>query len=299
MLKVSTNKQRSEHAMLNTMMIGNKIQEARKNKNLSQTQLATQLSITSQAVGKWERGESMPDIITLNHLAEILGVDLNYFSENFKSKTAEKSPEPERVRNINMSGWNWVDADFSGLRNLQTKFSASNMLKCLFVRSYLSGLVLKSNNVVSCDFSESDVSSSQIKSSNLVGSQFVKCNLQDTFISSSQLKNCDFTGSDFTGATLKYSSLMKCNVSGAVWIGTTFNGTQLSDIIFDSDIQSCSFENCDVSKTTFKNLTLTDTFFKGKSLKKIKFIECKTDKITYAFLKNGKADVSGITIIEE
>lgn len=284
--------------MLNSMIIGNKIQEARKNKNLSQTQLATQLSITSQAVGKWERGESMPDIITLNRLAEILGVDLNYFSENFQGKQVEKSLEPERVRNINMSGWNWVDSDFSGLKNLQTKFSASNMLKCLFVGSHLSGLVLKSNNVVNCNFSESDISSSQIKSSNIVGSQFINCSLQDTFISSSQLKNCDFSSSDFTGADFKYSSIMKCTVNGAVWVGTTFNGTQLSDVIFDSDIKSCSFENCDISKTTFKNLTFTDTFFKGKSLKKIKFIECKADKITYAFLKNGKADVTGITVIE-
>ena len=82
----------------------------------------------------------------------------------------------ERIRNINMSGWNWVDSDFSGLRNLQTKFSASNMLKCLFVGSYLSGLVLKSNNVVSCDFSKSDISSSHIKSSNIVGSYFKNCN---------------------------------------------------------------------------------------------------------------------------
>ena len=285
--------------MLNSMIIGNKIQEARKNKNLSQSQLATQLSVTSQAVGKWERGESMPDIITLNRLAEILDVDLNYFSETFESKLAEKVSEPERIRNINMSGWNWVDSDFSGLKNLQTKFSSSNMLKCLFVGSFMSGLVLKSNNVVSCDFSDSDISFSQIKSSNIVGSNFINCNLQDTFISSSQLKNCDFNHSDFTGANLKYSSLMKCNVSGAIWIGTSFNGTQLADVIFDSDIKACSFENCDISKITFKNLTFTDTFFKGKNLKKIKFIDCKADKITYAFLKNGKADVSGITITED
>jgi transcriptional regulator with XRE-family HTH domain len=47
--------------------------------------------ISAQAVGKWERGESMPDIITLNHLAEILGVDLNYFSENFPSADDDKT----------------------------------------------------------------------------------------------------------------------------------------------------------------------------------------------------------------
>jgi transcriptional regulator with XRE-family HTH domain len=75
--------------MLNTKKIGNKIAEARKKINISQAQLAERLFISSQAVGKWERGESMPDITTFNRLAEILGVDLNYFSENFQSVETE------------------------------------------------------------------------------------------------------------------------------------------------------------------------------------------------------------------
>ena len=69
--------------MVNTKMIGNKIAEARKKINISQAQLAERLFISSQAVGKWERGESMPDIITFNRLAEILGVDLNLFFRKF------------------------------------------------------------------------------------------------------------------------------------------------------------------------------------------------------------------------
>ena len=63
---------------METKMIGSKIAEARKKINISQAKLAQRLFISSQAVGKWERGESMPDIITLNRLAEILGVDLFY-----------------------------------------------------------------------------------------------------------------------------------------------------------------------------------------------------------------------------
>ena len=52
--------------MLTTMIIGKKIAEARKKIRISQAQLAERLFISSQAVGKWERGESMPDIITFN-----------------------------------------------------------------------------------------------------------------------------------------------------------------------------------------------------------------------------------------
>jgi transcriptional regulator with XRE-family HTH domain len=66
-------------------MIGNKIVEARRKLNISQAQLADKLFFSAQAVGKWERGESMPDITTLIRLAEILGVDLNYFSKSNQS----------------------------------------------------------------------------------------------------------------------------------------------------------------------------------------------------------------------
>lgn len=58
--------------MLNSKSLGNKIASARKKVNLSQSELAQQVSISPQAVGKWERGESMPDITTLNRLAGIL-----------------------------------------------------------------------------------------------------------------------------------------------------------------------------------------------------------------------------------
>ena len=42
--------------MLNSKSIGNKIVVARKNMNLSQAELANQVAISPQAVGKWERG---------------------------------------------------------------------------------------------------------------------------------------------------------------------------------------------------------------------------------------------------
>jgi transcriptional regulator with XRE-family HTH domain len=80
---------KKQRAMLTAMMIGNRIAEARKKISISQAQLAQKLFISSQAVGKWEPGESMPDIITFNLLAELLGVDLNFFSENFASVIAE------------------------------------------------------------------------------------------------------------------------------------------------------------------------------------------------------------------
>lgn len=55
---------------MDTRIIGGKIAQARKKVNMSQAQLAQLLFVSPQAVGKWERGESIPDIITFNRLAE-------------------------------------------------------------------------------------------------------------------------------------------------------------------------------------------------------------------------------------
>ena len=297
--------------MLTTMMIGNKIAEARKKINISQAQLAQRLFISSQAVGKWERGESMPDIITFNRLAEILGVDLNYFSESFQSAATEMAPVESLVKQSDelpsgkqkkklswdMSRGNWVDADFSGLKNLHEKFSSSNMQRCLFIGSDMSGLLLKSNNVDSCDFSSSDISSSHIQSSNLVNNLFKDCSLKETEFSGSYIKGCDFSGADFTGATFKSGAFVKNTIANAVWNRTSFNAMQIADIVFDGTLEDCYFENCEFTRVTFQNSTLINTFFKNKSLKRIRFIDCQADRMTYEFLKNGKADLTGITLL--
>jgi uncharacterized protein YjbI with pentapeptide repeats len=297
-------------------MIGNKIAEARKRVSISQAQLAQRLFISSQAVGKWERGESMPDIITFNRLAEILGVDLNYFSEGlfpfsteltsneFSEKqtndlSSSKHPDSHREsnRSWDMSRGNWIDADFSGLKNLHEKFSSSNMLRCKFVDSDMSGLLLKSNNVVTCDFSGSDFSRSQIQNSNLSNNLFKDCSMKETEFSHTYITDCDFTGADFTGVIIKSGGFGKNTVVDAVWNCTSFIDSHVTDVIFTGKLKDCSFENCSFTRLIFKNATILNTFFKNKSLKKIHFIDCHADRITYEFLKNGKANLTGITLL--
>ena len=63
--------------MFNMLSIGKKISNLRKEKNLTQVELADQLGISYQAVSNWERGDSMPDISKLSELAEILEVSID------------------------------------------------------------------------------------------------------------------------------------------------------------------------------------------------------------------------------
>jgi len=300
--------------MLNSKSIGNKIAEARKKINLSQAELAQQVSISSQAVGKWERGESMPDISTLNRLAEIFGVDLNYFSESFHSpdtttstveptfRQAEELPAPRQRKkfdwNWDMSRANWVDADFSGLKNLKEKFSSSNMKNCRFMNSDLSGLILGSNNIEKCDFSSSDLRNSKIQSSNLLNNQFNDCSFIDAVFSKNNIEKCDFSGANFSGAEMSGVNFEKNIIKDVAWKFTSFKNTNLSNVIFEGTLEDCHFEHCGFYGVKFQDATILNTFFKyNRRFKRVEFINCKVDKMTFAFLKNNQANLDGITLI--
>ena len=121
--------------------------------------------------------------------------------------------------------------------------------------------------------------------------------LKETEFSENYIMGCDFSGTDFTGAAFKSDGFQNNSIANAVWKRTSFNARQIIDIVFEGTVQDCSFENCAFKKVTFQNSTLINTFFKNKSSKGIRFIDCKADKLTYAFLKNGKADLTGITLL--
>ena len=76
--------------------IGAFIAQCRKEKNLTQMQLAETLGITNQAVSKWENGRGMPDVSLLQPLCDVLGISLNELfsgehisAEEYKGKAEE------------------------------------------------------------------------------------------------------------------------------------------------------------------------------------------------------------------
>ena len=62
---------------MNQIKIGRFIAECRKQKNLTQLQLAKKLGITDKAISKWERGMTMPDSSIMLELCDILGISVN------------------------------------------------------------------------------------------------------------------------------------------------------------------------------------------------------------------------------
>lgn len=67
------------------MSIGEHIASLRKEKNLSQGQLAKAMDVSRQAVSKWENDQSTPDTIKLIQLADVLETDVEYLSSGRRS----------------------------------------------------------------------------------------------------------------------------------------------------------------------------------------------------------------------
>ena len=56
------------------MNIGEKIRHFRLQQHMTQEKLAAEVHVSYQAVSKWERGESLPDVTLVARIAAVLGV---------------------------------------------------------------------------------------------------------------------------------------------------------------------------------------------------------------------------------
>lgn len=75
---------------IDKVKFGEFISELRKEKGITQKELASRLYISDKAVSKWETGHSVPDITLLTPLAELLGVTVTELLECHKIETADK-----------------------------------------------------------------------------------------------------------------------------------------------------------------------------------------------------------------
>lgn len=309
---------------MDSKIIGEKIAKARKEKNMSQAQLAQQIFISPQAVGKWERGESMPDITTFDRLAEILGVDLNYFSENASSVAVEMAnvigpasqPVPvmenasssnDRQVLINLTAADLQESDFAGVVLHKGKFKASSLREADFSSADLTGssfdainareAIFNGANLTDCNFSATDLSGASFGKSVLLrtilnmsgqGAKFVDANLVDVKLIKTDLRKAVFQNCTFTGVDFSYCDLRGIDFSGQTFDGVRFDKSALNDVSFKG--------------ATLRNVSFTVPFsLTNKShlaLKTINFDGATMDKLTYLALKGLMVvDLTNVTIL--
>lgn len=91
------------------MSIGERISSLRKQKELSQGDLAQLLEVSRQAVSKWENDQTSPDTLKLIRLADVLDTEVEYLATGRKPvyeeapiilnmvKTVDKIVEVEKI----------------------------------------------------------------------------------------------------------------------------------------------------------------------------------------------------------
>ena len=73
--------------------IGKNIVRLRNAAHMTQAEFAEQLNYTDKAVSKWERGESVPDIVILKKIADQFSVTVDYLLEEHRPEEAVKTSE--------------------------------------------------------------------------------------------------------------------------------------------------------------------------------------------------------------
>lgn len=81
--------------------MGEIISTLRKNKNMTQNELALKMNVTDKAVSKWERNISCPDINSLSKLAEVLDTSVE---ELLKSEIKQEKNSNNKLLNLILIG---------------------------------------------------------------------------------------------------------------------------------------------------------------------------------------------------
>lgn len=85
---------------MNQEKIGKFIAKCRKEKNITQDELASKLNVSNRSVSRWENGKTMPDYSILKELCSILDIDVNEFIEG--EKINKKDIPSHSIENLDM-----------------------------------------------------------------------------------------------------------------------------------------------------------------------------------------------------
>ena len=86
------------------MTFSEKLITLRAGRGWSQERLAKEIGVTRQAVGRWERGECLPDAVGLTGLARVFDID----SEWLLDENAAGTPEPRAARRVRLAWFDWL-----------------------------------------------------------------------------------------------------------------------------------------------------------------------------------------------
>ena len=124
---------------MDQVKIGKFIKEKRKEKKITQSELAEKLNVTDRAISKWENGICMPDSGIIAELCKILNITINdlFSGETVDVKNKEKKLEENLLDMIKLK----QEKD-KQLLNLEIFIGISFTIIFLMLKRTLSNLLL-------------------------------------------------------------------------------------------------------------------------------------------------------------
>jgi len=116
------------------MSVGQNISKYRKAMNITQAQLGKELNISAQAISKWERDLTEPDITALNKMSKYFDVSLNELIGNSEKTNINKEDNLKVKQNENIN--NPIQ------KELLQKKTSNKIITILMIISLISTLVI-------------------------------------------------------------------------------------------------------------------------------------------------------------
>ena len=124
--------------------LGEIISSLRKEKNMTQNDLAEKMNVTDKAVSKWERNLSCPDVNSIPKLAEILGVSVE---ELLNAQTKQDDNKIDEIINIALIGVGLAMGVCTVVTSILKQIDMNNAITLLGIgMSCLSIYLLKNKN---------------------------------------------------------------------------------------------------------------------------------------------------------
>lgn len=86
--------------MIDQIKIGGFLKELRKEKELTQEQLAEKFGVSSRSVSRWENGNTMPELGILVELADFYEIDIREIIDGERKSEIMKKEEKETLRKV-------------------------------------------------------------------------------------------------------------------------------------------------------------------------------------------------------
>lgn len=228
------------------MALGNKIAQYRKKMGLTQEALAQKLSVSNQAVSKWESDVCCPDVMLLPQIADVFGVSMDeLFSREVKREKSENClpwEDDGALRAVLYVGHQLIDGHPAAKEIVFTyEGPALNIYSDFAVQCESVGGSVTANGDVSCDCvggsvqAEGDVECDSVGGNVKAGGN-VNCDSVGGSVQAGGSANCD----EVSGNVTANGSVTCDDVGGSIRAG----GSVTCDTV-DGDVNAGGNVTCD------------------------------------------------------